>query len=160
MGVKEEMKYSEQQKRWIRRTVWILFLAYIGAMAYFLFFNEEMNRTTGDYGYNLTLFKEIRRGFWCLTNGMEGYFFLNVIMNIVAFMPFGFILPILSPKNRRFLNAALLSLELTLTIEILQLVLKAGRFDVDDIILNALGGMLGYFAYFIARKFEKKIMQH
>ncbi len=148
------MKVSKTKKMWIHRFVWILFLIYIAAMVYLLFFSEELNRNSGPYEYNLVLFKEIKRGFWCYQNGMKSYFFLNVVMNVVAFMPLGFILPIISPKNRKFLNILALGFELTLLIELLQLFLRVGCFDVDDLLLNTIGAVLGYLLFKICHKLE------
>lgn len=143
------MAFTKKQKLYIRKVTWVLFVIYMTIMAYFLFFSEGLNRSDvgGVYRYNLTLFQEIKRGFWCLRHDNFKYFFLNVILNVAAFAPFGFILPIISPKNRKFINIFLLSLELTLTIEILQLVFKVGIFDVDDIFLNTVGGALGYIFF-------------
>lgn len=78
---------------------------------------------------------------------------INIVGNVVAFIPFGFILPAISPRNRKFLNIALLSFELTLSIEIMQLVLQVGTFDVDDILMNLIGGIIGYFIFTIGYKF-------
>ena len=146
------MRVSKTKKMWIHRLMWILFLIYIAAMVYFLFFSEELNRNSGPYEYNLVLLKEIKRGFWCYQNGMKKYFFLNVVMNVVAFMPLGFILPIISPKNRKFLNILALGFELTLLIELLQLFLRVGCFDVDDLLLNTIGAVLGYLLFKICYK--------
>lgn len=93
---------------------------------------------------------------YCLENGNISYFLLNVVMNVAAFAPFGFFLPVISPKNKKFLNVFLLSLELTLTIEILQLLFRVGIFDVDDIAMNTLGGILGYGIYYIGKRMERK----
>lgn len=151
------MAFTKKQKDLIRKGSWVLFLIYMAVMAYFLFFSEALNRTNGiDYQYNLVLFQEIGRGFWCLEHGNFQYFFLNVILNVVAFVPFGFILPIISTKNRNFFNIFLLSLEMTLIIEILQLVFKVGSFDVDDIFLNTVGGTLGYLFYALCRCLFRK----
>ncbi len=148
-GVKQ-LAFTRQQKDLIRKGSWVLFLMYMAVMAYFLFFSEALNRTNDMvYQYNLVLFQEIKRGFWCLEHGNFQYFFLNVVLNVAAFAPFGFILPIISPKNRKFFNIFLLSLELTLVIEVLQLVFRVGIFDVDDIFMNTLGGTLGYFLYML-----------
>lgn len=149
------MTFTKKQKSYIRKVTWLLFILYMAIMAYFLFFSEGLNRSDAEglYRYNLTLFQEIKRGFWCLRHDNFKYFFLNVILNVVAFAPFGFILPIISWKNRKFINIFLLSLELTLTIEILQLIFKVGIFDVDDIFLNTVGGALGYFAFRICHLF-------
>lgn len=149
------MKWTKNQRLWIHRFAWVLFIIYTAVMAYFLFFSEEFNRTGGSYEYNLVLLKEIKRGFWCLNNGRESYFLINVVMNVAAFMPFGFILPIISSKNRKFLNILILGFELTLMIELLQLFLKVGCFDVDDLLLNTIGAVLGYAMFKICQLIGK-----
>ena len=142
------MAFTKRQKDIIRKGSWFLFLVYMAVMVYFLFFSEGFHRTDGTlYQYNLTLFQEIKRGFWCLEHGNIQYFIVNIVLNVVAFVPFGFILPIFSPKNRKLLHVFLLILEMTLAIEILQMVFQVGIFDVDDIFMNTLGGTLGYLLY-------------
>ena len=149
--------FMKKKRAWIKRLSWIIFIIYLVGMAYFLFFSEGLHRGgASDYRYNLTLFREIRRALYCLENGNVQYFFLNVVLNVAAFAPFGFFLPIISPKNKKFLNIFLLSLELTLAIETLQLLFKVGIFDVDDIVMNTLGGVLGYGIYYIGKKAEGK----
>ncbi len=152
------MAFTVKQKDLIRKGSWLLFLIYMAVMVYFLFFSEGFHRTDGTlYQYNLNLFQEISRGFWCLEHGNFEYFFINIVMNVVAFVPFGFILPIISPKNKKALNVLLLSLETTLVIEILQMIFQVGIFDVDDIIMNTLGGTLGYTFYVLCRWLFKKL---
>jgi glycopeptide antibiotics resistance protein len=81
---------------------------------------------------------------------------LNIAGNIFAFSPFGFILPVISPKNRKFLNVALLCFEFTLSIELIQLLLKVGIFDVDDIFMNLCGGIFGYCIFAICMKIIRR----
>ncbi len=50
----------------------------------------------------------------------------------------------------------LISFEFSLLIECIQLVSKVGSFDVDDMILNTLGGSLGYLCFWVARKWKKR----
>ena len=45
----------------------------------------------------------------------------------------------------------LYSFELSLLVELLQLVFKVGSFDVDDMFLNTLGGIAGYLCQWITR---------
>lgn len=147
----------KKRREWIRRLSWIIFIIYLAGMAYFLFFSESLHRGGArEYRYNLVLFQEIKRALYCLKRGRVQYFLLNVVMNVAAFAPFGFFLPIISPKNKKFLNIFILSLELTLVIETLQLLFKVGIFDVDDIVMNTLGGILGYGVYHICREIERK----
>lgn len=56
-------------------------------------------------------------------------------------------MPVLAKKSNRILTVFLLSFILSLLIETTQLVFKVGSFDVDDLLLNSIGGILGYLAY-------------
>lgn len=148
---------KQHHKIWVQRISKIIFLCYIIVMVYFLFFSEHYGRSLDrEYRYNLVLFKEIKRFIrYRRELGLES-FLVNIFGNIFAFTPFGFVLPIISPNNRKFLNIFLLSLEMTLTIELFQLLLKVGTFDVDDIFLNTLGAVLGYIAFFFCNKIRLK----
>jgi len=140
-----------QHIKQIKKLSWVLFTVYLILMAYFLFFSEYLNRSTlgTEYRYNLTLFREVKRSFWCLHAGNQDYFILNFVFNIVAFIPFGFFLPFLSRerKGRKFLYVMFSAFLFTLSIEVLQLVLKVGTFDVDDIFLNTVGGFIGFILF-------------
>lgn len=68
----------------------------------------------------------------------------NLTGNIIGFVPFGFILPLLLSKFHSFKKIGIATFCLSLTFEILQLIFRFGSFDVDDLILNTLGGMIGY----------------
>lgn len=142
----------------VHQTSWLLFVAYILLLSYFLFFSEKYGRvgSTADYRYNLHLFQEIRR-FIIYRNelGMES-FVVNIFGNILAFAPFGFWLPFISRKNRKILNIAVLSFEFSLCIEIIQLLFKVGIFDVDDIFMNTVGGVLGYLLFLISQRYYYK----
>lgn len=69
----------------------------------------------------------------------------NLVGNIVAFIPFGMFLVLFS-KRTSFIGAFVRSLSLSLCLECLQIVFSIGIFDVDDLILNTSGGLLGYCA--------------
>ena len=72
-------------------------------------------------------------------------FFRNVIGNIMLFIPFGFLSSYLL-KNRKFSVVTILTLIASLTIETVQYYI--GRvFDIDDIILNLVGGIVGFLIY-------------
>ena len=76
----------------------------------------------------------------------------NLFGNIAIFMPFGFLVPILGRKKRKFWFTALASFELSLSVECIQLITKTGCFDVDDIFLNTIGGILGYLVYALMQR--------
>jgi glycopeptide antibiotics resistance protein len=64
--------------------------------------------------------------------------------NIVWFIPFGFLLPIATGRPKKLLLMLLLSLALSLIIETAQYVFGTGESELDDLLLNTLGGAVGY----------------
>jgi glycopeptide antibiotics resistance protein len=73
-------------------------------------------------------------------NGME-----NLGGNLVGFMPLGFFLPVLFPYFRRARRALAGVFGTSLFFELFQLLTGVGSFDVDDLLLNTLGGLLGFY---------------
>ncbi len=82
-------------------------------------------------------------------------FFKNVIGNMIMFLPFGFFVSyFLNLDKIRYVF--ILSLVSSFSIETTQMVI--GRvFDVDDIMLNIIGGILGYFIYRILFKIKEHL---
>ena len=114
----------------------LLFIVYI-LLLFELLTGTENNSGTG---INLVPFSEILR--YEVGSKM---FIYNTLGNILLFVPYGYFVT-------RYINGKslyqifIISFVTSLTVEILQV--KLGRsFDVDDIILNVLGGMVGYFIY-------------
>lgn len=69
---------------------------------------------------------------------------VNVFGNILLFIPFGFLLP-LTLRRFRTLTSALALMALTsLVFEVTQMLMAIGVFDIDDVLFNAVGGMIGY----------------
>jgi len=137
---------------------WLLFIGYLIVLSYFLFFSEYYGRTEvqPEYRYNLTLFAEIKRFItYRSTLGFRAVA-VNLAGNVLAFVPFGVILPKLNQKNARFFRILLLSVFFSGLIEFLQLIYHVGIFDVDDIFLNTCGSLLGYFMYLLFRKRRKE----
>lgn len=129
---------------------WVLFLMYLALLVYFLFFAESFGRTdpkTRGYSYNLVPFKEISR-FWIYREklGIRAMM-LNIVGNIVAFMPCGFFLPIVSRRSKKWYNTVIISFMFSLFVETIQLISRVGSFDVDDLLLNTAGGILGFVLY-------------
>lgn len=85
----------------------------------------------------------------------------NLAGNILVFVPFGMLFPLIRSSKSGFLDVFANSLILVLGIEIFQLFSAFGAFDVDDIILNCFGAMLGYVVYRKSRElfpgFDKKV---
>ena len=100
---------------------------------------------SGVHGVNVTLFKELTR----YQIGTR-LFYRNIIGNIIMFVPFGFFTSYYLKLNKKRI-IFYLALIVSIVIELIQL--KIGRaFDVDDIILNIVGSLLGYYLYRVMDK--------
>lgn len=113
--------------------------------------------TTTDFesfSNNFVPFKEIMR--YSITSKL---FYRNVIGNILLFLPFGYITTDLTKEktNKTNIFITLLIVSLTsLSIEVIQMYI--GRsFDIDDIMLNALGGLIGFISYKLIHLVTKEI---
>lgn len=75
------------------------------------------------------------------------------ILNMILFFPFGFLVYALFRcynSGTKVLLTALISLIFTLSIEMLQLATQSGRFEINDIVANGIGGVLGCLpGYFV-----------
>jgi len=80
-------------------------------------------------------------------------FVRNIIGNVLLFLPYGYFISYYL-KNKKILPTTLLTLLVSITIEIVQL--NIGRtFDIDDIILNTIGGILGYGIYIVIDRIKE-----
>ncbi len=69
----------------------------------------------------------------------------NALLNVLLFVPMGFFLPVLWEKYRNLKSTALMCLCLTVMIEVLQIFTYRAT-DINDIITNTLGGVIGFWA--------------
>ncbi|MFL5739023.1 MAG: VanZ family protein, partial [Flavisolibacter sp.] len=75
-------------------------------------------------------------------NGLE-----NVGGNIVLFIPYGLLLPLAIRCTREFRKLLLTVFITSLCFESIQLLFDLGSFDVDDLLLNTIGGTIGYLFF-------------
>ena len=140
----------KQEKKSLRFFAAILFILYICLLFYLLFFSETYGRTMDSgYRYNLEPFKEIKR-FWNNWDSLGiSTVITNLAGNIIAFAPFGFFLPIFFKVGKNVFGCVLVSALFSLAVETVQLFTKVGAFDVDDIMLNAVGGFVGWLCFYL-----------
>lgn len=126
-------------------------------IVYVLFlFNMVLLTDNNDFATNnFTLFKEITR----YTVGSD-LFYKNVVGNVIIFFPYGIFISYFT-KARNIVLPLLLSFILSVSIELTQLIIAGRVFDIDDIVLNIIGALLGYLFYrlsrFIFSKFHKDL---
>ncbi|MBR4027415.1 MAG: VanZ family protein [Lachnospiraceae bacterium] len=139
-------------KKRIKFLAGICLIIYLLVLGYVLFFAEYLGRTEHPegYRYNLTLFSEIGRFYRVgIQRHSWSLFLWNVCGNIAVFIPFGIFMPMLFRRCKNIIFTVLLSFELSLFVEVIQLITHVGIFDVDDILLNTFGGFLGFCIYII-----------
>ncbi|MBM6617378.1 VanZ family protein [Bacillus suaedaesalsae] len=130
------MKYN-------KLAVWVMFVCYLGLLFYLLFFSAYRNNVKGIIAYNVIPFDSIKN----YINHYDGFRISrltdNFFGNIAAFLPFGFLIPLLFERNNIYL-IFLYSFLFSFIIEITQISFRVGAFDVDDMFLNTIGGLIGY----------------
>lgn len=138
--VKNEVKFC-----FYKELFSLLFIIYV--MCLF----EVVTIQDNNYGLsNLIPFKEIFR-----YNIGSRLFVKNIIGNILLFLPYGYFATYYL-GNKNVWPTAFLTMVVSLTIECVQL--KIGRtFDIDDVILNTCGGMVGFFIYNMSERFGQKL---
>ena len=85
-------------------------------------------------------------------HGVRSYFTINFLGNIMMFMPFGFFVPLLWNRSNR--TVILFGCLASVFIEICQLFLYRST-DIDDVILNTSGVILGLLAFHLLRRISK-----
>lgn len=148
---------SERTRRVCHIFAWLAFVVYLIMLCYYLFFAELTGRTgSEEYHYNLVLFKEIKRFIRYREILGTKAVLLNLAGNVVSFIPFGLFLPLLAHRCRKFGYVTMLSFDFSLMVELIQLISKVGSFDVDDLLLNTIGGALGYICFLLADRFRNR----
>lgn len=130
--------------------VWLLFgrsSGWVEGLSY----RQQLERST-----NLHPFFTIRNYVYVVLYSSNGYLirhcFVNLLGNVLLFIPAGFLLPRIFRKLQKFIPFFLTCFGMILCVELLQLFTLLGSFDVDDILLNLLGMSLGFLIYRLTRK--------
>ena len=130
-----------------------LFAAYILWMLWLLFGQRigSGNYVTQENKLNLELFYTIRWFVYVLKEvadpAIRRHAVVNLVGNVVMFVPLGFFMPLLWKKLRKLLPFILAALTVIVSIELIQLMTALGCCDVDDLLLNLPGMLLGYLAW-------------
>ena len=90
--------------------------------------------------------------FFSLNTGVSIYDMSETFYNIFLFIPMGFLTP-LCFKNIRLKRILFQCLCISFGIEIIQLIFQIGFFDINDLVNNVLGGMIGYSTFLLIKTF-------
>lgn len=83
---------------------------------------------------------------------LHGGLRLDFVLNIFLFIPLGFLCPLISKRYQCAKNTLLLGGGLSLAIEIAQLFTLYHATDIDDLLTNMAGALIGYGCFKILRK--------
>lgn len=136
-----------------------LFVVYCAVMLWLLFgrsqgwvdgltYQQMLQRNV-----NLVPLKTIR-DYWNVVfhNSNQEYFvhcFINLGGNVLLFIPAGWLLPKIFPRQRNLFRFLITCLGAIFLVEVIQLFTLLGSFDIDDIILNLSGMTAGFLVYHI-----------
>ena len=139
--------YRRKEKIIISNEIMLLtFIVYILCLFQVVTFQDDTSWASN----NFIPFREIFR-----YNITSRLFIKNVLGNMIMFLPFGFFASYYLRAEKLTLPL-ILTLVASLSIEVVQMAI--GRvFDVDDIILNLLGGTVGFYIYVIFYKAIEKL---
>lgn len=139
-----------------------LFVVYVALLLWLLF-----DRTPG-WGSEVSYADQMRNSmnlvpfhtignYWKVVRRMEftslfWHCVINLGGNIFLFIPIGYFLPRLWPFLRNFFSFLLACTMSIVLVELLQLVTLLGSLDIDDLILNLFGMLVGYVLFMIFKK--------
>ena len=132
----------------------MLFVIYSLTMLWLLFGRQQYHREMMDMLVNLQPLKTIRAYLYVLQNREEVFLLriaaFNLFGNVVLFIPYGIFLPYLFNRLRSLWKVMLFGAVTIVCVELLQIATLRGSCDVDDLILNMMGILIGYIVFRIA----------
>jgi len=137
------------------RRIWnSIFIAYACLLLYFVVLKIngsterikiiKQSRDAGFWNYNVYPLRTITPYLEDIT---YTYAYMNILGNIIPFVPLGIFIPIIFKRYRNLKKALVIFIICTIGIESLQFITMLGFFDVDDILLNMIGCIVGYCFY-------------
>ena len=155
---KQKKKKSTDSTPFLR----FLFVVYAGVLLWLLFDRPIAQDPVSDYAeimrgnMNLIPFHTIGN-YWKVVTRWDftplfRHCVINLGGNVFLFIPIGYFLPRLWPFLRNFFSFLITCTMAITLVELVQLVTLLGSLDIDDLILNLFGMVVGYLIYMIFKK--------
>ena len=127
-------RYEEVTGVYVKKLRWVLFALYCLFIVWFTILSRE---PSSNHEFEFTLFWAYRRFY---TGGKHGRrLVIQNLQNVAFFIPFGVLMPV-----KKWWAVCIAALTLSLSVEIAQYVGGYGLAELDDVICNVLGALLGY----------------
>lgn len=147
--------------RFLRASLWLLLLIYLAVLAKLILFKQSpgfiKQHFLHHYSWsqvkanmhkaNLKPFATIK--LYMNSRGDTQFAMNNLLGNLLGFIPLGLMLPLLFSRLRNAVATIFCVFFFSLAFEGFQLLSMLGIFDVDDLLLNTLGGAVGFLFFWI-----------
>ncbi len=125
--------------------VWVVLAIYVLGILYITLFGSRSSGVI--FMLNLKPFRTIGLYMRWLFDGNRSNNYIPIVnlgVNIIMLMPMGYFLPELFDALEDFIPYALVCFAFVMIIEVVQFFTRLGSCDVDDVLLNMLGAVIGY----------------
>ncbi len=137
---------KKKREKPTKRTMFAEFVL-VGWVVMFIYVTQIMSFGNGmGERMNLLPLRQFITAFRYGSNNANGVW--QFLLNIIMFVPLGFLLPIVFKKLRSWHGILIVSLAFTVATELFQLITYRGT-DIDDVIANTVGGLCGFALYLI-----------
>ena len=116
----------------------IVYAVYLAILLVITFFSRESGSSAG--GMDLKLFST-----WGINTRNNAY----VVENVLLFIPYGFVCSLAFSWVRNLFRCAWFGAMTSVMVELLQLITGRGFFQIDDILTNILGTIVGFLIYWV-----------
>ena len=143
-------------KRILKMIVWASFAFYLLVVFYLVFFRYHRGFISelslweyARFQMNLIPFKTIAGYSKAIFDGSMNLDIpvTNLLGNLLMCFPWGIYLPLLCEKMKHWKKYLAVTIVFLLGIELVQFFTRRGSFDIDDLILNLAGAMLGFLMW-------------
>lgn len=154
-------------EKFIKRSAWSLFVPYILFFIWYQYLGNSVGREwflgiieqfsrNHDVMWLLRTFIDITPFYTLFLYNIPGYWIAHAVKPIILLIPLGFLIPILFHKFRSSKAAFMLFVKLTLSIELLYIVMLVGTFDTTSIIFHLVGLLVGFMGWKLLQKLQVK----
>ncbi len=138
-------KMKHKKIHWDKMLFFSVFIVYVIGIVQIAYFSREPGSRSS---IDLTLFDT-----WGDYPQSRAY----VIENVIMFIPLGILVPAIWDKMRIFYRCLILAVISTVSIETMQLLTQRGYCQLDDVVMNTLGAIIGYIIFLVIYRIVKGI---
>ena len=175
--MREGVTFLKKNRKERNPVLALLFLGYAALMVYLLFIRNRTQLQDMPYweqvrnNCNFVLFRTVDN-YWDVLTRPDYYVekwgsfaayryqaqsaLVNLLGNVAMFVPLGAFLPTMWAQLRKAWKVILAALGIIASIEIVQLLSLRGRCDVDDLLFNMAGIIIGYMVWRLCHVFRRK----